>query len=152
MYGGAMPAARSARRSSAAMRRPSRGGGHRLTESRFAQRGNQIPTNASTSNHDTTTLAIATFSLMAMMSSSVKGSTATNGGTDKSSDQNVGLANAIPTGTASTIGVANVPTGSGKVWAASSRTSQESGPRMTTSTPPTRIGSASPEHRHSNQK
>jgi hypothetical protein len=89
--------------------------------------------------------------LIATICSSVSGRIATKGDSDKSSDQNVGLANAMPAGIARMTGIASVPRSSWRPLPASPRENHEKGATTATSTPPTSTGNARPEHRPSNQ-
>src|SRR5262245_49365522 len=67
----------------------------RLTESRLAHANSHAVTSTSTTNHESAALNAATFTLIATKSSELRGRTATNAGTARSSDQNAGLQNAI---------------------------------------------------------
>src|SRR5687768_11628541 len=124
----------------------------RLNDSRFAHSDIQAATNDSNTSQESTTLAAATFTLVATRSSALSGRTATNAGTARSSDQNRGLENAAPTGSARTTGVASAPSRSRIVSPPSLRISHDIGAMTSTTTPATSTGNTIPEHRHSNQK
>ena len=124
----------------------------RLTDSRFAHSDSHTATKESSTSHESATLAAATFTFAATRSSALSGRTATKAGTARSSDQNVGLENAAPTGMARTTGVASAASRRRNVSAASCRTSHDIGMTATRTTAPTSVGSTIPELRHSNQK
>src|SRR5687767_887688 len=124
----------------------------RLKESTLPHEISQTARNRSTTSQEAAALTAATLTLMATRSSELRGRTATNAGTARSSDQKVGFENATPTGIARTTGAASTASRRRNVSASSPRTSHEIGMATTSTIPPTSAGSTIPDDRHSNQK
>src|SRR5438552_2449497 len=107
----------------------------KFNRSRFAQSGSQIERKPSTRNHAIVTLTAATSNLIATISSSARGRTATNSGIDRSPDQKSDLENALPTAEARITGMARVHARIHKVPPGSLRMYQEIGAITTASSP-----------------